>query len=136
MPISSQGATFTFPGIQATYTSIRVEEAEPEIVDMTSVTDPIGIRRFVDTGDMKSPAKVTVDYIREGGSSPPLRMAGAYGVLTIALPDRPLFFGTIVQSGAIIESATTEISVGDFVRGQITFMIDHTTPYIPVRRSF
>jgi hypothetical protein len=130
MPISSQGATFTFPGIQATYTSIRVDEAEPEIVDMTSVTDPIGIRRFVNTGDMKSPAKVAVDYIREGGPSP-LQMAGAYGILTIRLPGR---IGTIVQIGAIIESATTEISVGDLVRGQITFMIDHTSPYTPVRR--
>ena len=136
MPITSQGATFTFPGIEGTYTSIQVEDPEPEMVDMTSPADPLGIRRMVDTGDMKTPGRITVDYLREGQSPTPLKMAGSYGILRIALPDRPLFFGTVVQVGAIVEKASTEFAVGEFVRGRITFMVDHTTPNTPVSRSF
>lgn len=136
MPISSQGATFTFPGIEAVYTSIQVEDPEPEIVDMTSPLDPLGVRRMMDTGDMKSPGRVTVDYLRNGSSPTPLKMAGSYGVLRIALPDRPLFFGTVVQIGAIVESASTEFAVGELVRGRMTFMVDHTTPNTPISRSF
>ena len=132
MPISSQGTTFTFPGISAVYTSIQVDEPEPEIVDMTSPSDPLGVRRMMDTGDMKSPGRVTVDYLRERASRAPLRLSGSYGVLTLSHPQE----GSLLQVGAIVESATTEVSAGDLVRGRITFMIDHTTPNTPVSRSF
>ena len=58
MAISSQGATFSFSGFSAHYTSISVQEPEFEVVDMTKIDDPIGTRRMVSTGDVTSPARM------------------------------------------------------------------------------
>lgn len=129
MPISSQGTTFSFPGISGLFTSISVEEPEMEVVDMTTWDDAFvagrGRKRLVATGDMKSPGKITVDYLRESGSTTPLEMRGAYGNLLLQMPNGS--GGTLtVFKKAYLESATTEIATGDVIRGRITFMIDHT----------
>jgi len=130
MPISSQGTTFSFPGIIASYTSVQVEEPEMEVVDMTPWTGDWvagqGRKRLVATGDMKSPGRVTVDYLREPGSRVPLEMRGLYGDLLMAVPDGPGRREVIILRKAYVESATTEVAAGDMIRGQITFVIDHT----------
>ena len=126
MPSSTQGATFSFPGIVATYTSIQVEDPEPEVVDMTAFNGQLGIKRIVYTGDMKSPGRVSVDYLRDAGCAAPLTMTGLYGILTISFPQGADRQPQIVQRRALLESATTEMSVGDLVRGRLSFLIDHT----------
>ena len=134
MPSTSQGATFSFPGIAATYTSIQVEDPEPEVVDMTPWNGSLGVKQIVYTGDMKSPGRVTVDYLREQGNMAPLTMTGSFGILTITFPNN--FAGgfasalstlpVTVQRFALLEKANTEIAVGDMVRGRLSFLIDHT----------
>ena len=130
MPISSQGAQFSFPGISGSFTSISVEEPEMELVDMTGWDEPFvagrGRKRIVATGDMKSPGRVVVDYLREPGGLHPLEMRGAYGDLVLTVPDGLGRREVIVFRRAYLASATTEISTGDIVRGRITFQIDHT----------
>lgn len=121
MAISSQGTTFTFPGFTAHYTSISVEEPQAEVVDMTSFTDPVGVKRMVGTGDITSPGRVRVDYIRLAGTPAPLAISGLSGSLSIAHAN------ISVNKKAVLESATSEISVGQFLRGTLNFVIDNST---------
>lgn len=118
MAISSQGTTFVFPGFTAHYTSISVEEPQAEIVDMTSITDPAGKRRMMPTGDVTQPGRVRVDYIRLAGTPAPLNISGATGVLTISHAN------VTVSRKAIIESGSSEMAVGQYLRGSLTFVID------------
>lgn len=130
MPISSQGTTFSFLGVQALCTSVQVDEPEMEYVDMTSWDGDWvagkGVRKIVATGDMKSPGKVTVEYMREPGDRTPLESRGLWGDLLIAVPDGPGRSPVIVFKKAFLESGTTELSAGDMVRGRLSFLIDHS----------
>lgn len=121
MAISSQGTTFTFPGFTAHYTSISVEEPQAEIVDMTDLGDAVGVRRMVGTGDITSPGRVRVDYIRQAGTPAPLTISGLSGSLSISHAN------VSVTKKAILESATSEIAVGQFLRGTLNFVIDNST---------
>jgi len=133
--ISSQGTTFAFQDGGGTFTakvlSISVEEATPEIVDMTQVGDSLGARKMVATGDILSPAKVTIEYLRDAtelAQATPLSTfgpatAGQVGTLTIA--NSAAF---VAQSEALLESAGTEMSVGDAIRGRMTFVMNNI-PY-------
>lgn len=125
MAISSQGITFSFSGaalsISGGVTSISIEEAQPEIVDMTTATDPVGARNMVFTGDVLTPPKVSIDYFRTGNDLAgfaPAESAGDYGVILIS------HAAFTVARNAIIESASTELAVGDAIRGKITFIIN------------
>ena len=120
MAISSQGTTFTFPGLTAHYTSISVEEPQAEVVDMTSFTDPVGKKRMVGTGDIVSPGRVRVDYIRLSSTPAPLAISGLSGSLSISHAN------ISVTKKAVLESATSEIPVGEFLRGTLNFVIDNT----------
>jgi hypothetical protein len=123
MAISSQGATFTFPGITAHYTSISVEEPEAEVVDVTKIDAPLSIKRhMMATGDYTSPGSVSVDYIRLAGTAAPMTLTGLEGQLSISHAN------ISVSKKAVLQSATSEMAVGDFLRGTLTFVIDHSTP--------
>jgi hypothetical protein len=123
MAISSQGTTFTFAGFQAHFTSISVEEPQAEIVDMTAgFTDPLRVRRMVATGDIIAPGRVRVDYIRLSNTPAPLAIAGLSGQLSIAHAN------ISVTRQAVLESATSEMAVGEFLRGSLNFVIDHQFP--------
>lgn len=134
MAISSHGTTFTFStglgNLSAKVLSISVEEAQPEIVDMTGVGDALGTRRLIATGDITSPAKVQIDYMRESADLlllPPGAVAdqfvstfGPHGTLAIG-------HGSFsVSRDAVIENATTEMAVGNVIRGKITFVINNS----------
>lgn len=127
MAISSHGATFTFSGISGldgNVTSISVEEARPEVVDMTTVSDDIGIRRVVTTGDVLSPPKVSIEYFRTGGNlaaAEPLSFTGSTGVIVIG------HSSFTVAAKAAVESMSTEMAVGGLVKGRISFIIDKTS---------
>lgn len=116
MPFSSQGATLSFTGFTAGVTSISVESPQAEIVDMTRASDAPGLKRMVATGDILSPAKIRVDYIREIGSPDPLTFQGTSGSLVISHTNLS------VSKTVIVESVNTEMSVGDLLRGSISFV--------------
>lgn len=116
MAISSQGATFTFPGLTAHFTSISVEEPQAEIVDATAYSDPVGTKRMVATGDYTQPGRVRVDYIRLTGGGLPA--VGSTGQLSLT------HASVSVTKKAIVESLSTEVAVDQFVRGSIGFVID------------
>lgn len=120
MAISSQGATFTFPGLTAHYTSISVEDPQAEVIDMTAATDPAGVKRMYYTGDITQPGRVRVDYIRTSATAAPLMLAGRTGQLSIQHAN------ISVTKNAILESATSEIAVGQYLRGTLNFVIDHS----------
>jgi hypothetical protein len=129
--ISSQGTTFAFAASAGTFyakvLSISIEEAQPEIVDMTAVDDPLTVKKIVATGDILSPAKVSIEYLRGTAdlalAAPATTIAtmassGAVGTLSIAHP------AFSVTEQAVLESASTEMSVGDGIRGRMTFAIN------------
>lgn len=135
MAISSQGTTFAFQDAGGTFSakvlSISVEEATPEIVDMTQVGDPLGGRKMVATGDILSPAKVTIEYLRDSTeiarATPLMTFNGSGGgqVGTLTIANTSAF---VVQSEAVLESAGTELAVGDAIRGRMTFVMNNI-PY-------
>ena len=120
MAISSQGTTFTFSGLTAQITSIQIEEGQGEVVDMTEISDPIRKKRMIASGDIVTPPKVSVDYIRLASTLSPLNMTSISGTLTISHPNASL------TCEASIESASTEMSAGDILRGKIVFVLDQT----------
>lgn len=133
MSISSQGTTFTFSttlgNFSARVTRISVEEAQPELVDMTSVGDAIGTRRVIPTGDITSPTKIQIEYMRGtadlvlfpvgslGEQFVPAN--GPYGTLSIQHQN----FSVVVP--ASVESASTELASGDVIRGRLSFVVNN-----------
>jgi len=129
MAISSLGTTFTFPGFTAHYTSISVEEPEAEVVDMTKAGDPLGKRRMVPTGDVTSPARIRVDYIRLANTAKPMALTGVGGVnggQAVVLSFSHSTAGNFTTKG-ILQSASSEFASGDLMRGSLTFVIDSST---------
>ena len=130
MAISSQGTTFTFPGFTAHYTSISVEEPEAEVVDMTKIDDPVGRRRMVPTGDVTSPATIRVDYIRLANTgTQPLGFTGQIGLNggeAVTLSFANATAGNFTAKAALV-SASSEIAVGEFIRGTLNFVVDNST---------
>ena len=129
MAISSHGTTFTFSGIlglNGSVVSISVEEAQPEIVDMTARGDSLAVRRLMVTGDITAPPKVSIDYMRSPdnlGNYPVANTpVGQYGLLSIGHVEG----GFSLSRYACVESASTEMAVGDFIRGKLTFVVDTT----------
>lgn len=126
MAISSHGTTFAFVTASATFagrvTSISIEEAQPEIVDMTDVGDLVARKRMMATGDVLTPPKVSIDYMRQAGDLTmfPVLLASESnleGQLTIASPS------FTVSEQAVLDSASTEMAVGDVIRGKMSFTI-------------
>jgi hypothetical protein len=120
MALTSQGLTFTFSGFVARYTSISVEEPQAEVVDMTSFDGPIKKRRMVETGDVTQPGRIRVDYMRLAGTAAPLTVTGLRGQLVIAHQN------ISVSKQAILQTASSEMAVGDIIRGTVEFVIDES----------
>lgn len=116
MAVSSQGATLSFTGFTALITAVSVESPQAEIVDMTRPTDGVGVKRMVATGDILSPAKIRVDYIRQSSSPDPLTYQGTSGTLTFT------HSALTITKSAIVENVATEVAVGDVLRGSINFV--------------
>ena len=132
MAISSHGTTFTFSSdqdfVSGQVTSISIEEAQPEVVDMTDIGDPLGGRRIMATGDVLSPAKVTIEFMRttsDLGSFPPGITTDTWdrveGYLSISRA------GFYLQEWAVLDSASTDLAVGDVIRGKMSFTISRIT---------
>ena len=132
MAISSHGTTFSFSAdqdfVSGRVTSISIEEAQPEVVDMTDIGDPLGGRRIMATGDVLSPAKVTIEFMRTAfdlGNFPPGyttdTQGGLEGYLLISCPS------FTINQPAVLDSASTDMAVGDVIRGKMSFTISRIT---------
>lgn len=128
MAISSHGTTFSFSSdqdfVSGRVTSISIEEAQPEVVDMTDIGDTLGGRRIMATGDVLSPAKVTIEFMRTAsdlGQFPPGYTTDTSGMvegsLSIACPS------FAINQQAVLDSASTDMAVGDVIRGKMSFTI-------------
>lgn len=114
-------ATFTFNGAVATVTSIQVDTPVAEIVDMTSINDPIGYTRKAATGDIRG-GGVTVDFLFRVGGTDPQSLIGQNGILTFASS------AYSVSRRAILESASVSARTGELVSGQLKFQITDWVP--------
>ena len=132
MAISSHGTAFSFSAdqdfVSGRVTSISIEEAQPEVVDMTAIDDPLGGRRIMATGDVLSPAKVTIEFMRTAsdlGGFPPGYTTDTFGAvegyLSISCPSFTL------NQPAVLDSASTDLAVGDVIRGKMSFTIRRIT---------
>lgn len=128
MAISSHGTTFAFITNSISFagrvTSISIEEAQPEVVDMTDIDDSLGVRRIMVTGDVLSSPTVAIEFIRLGldlQEYPPgtsLEVIDSLeGTLIVACP------GFTMNQPAVLNSASTDMAVGDVIRGKMSFTI-------------
>jgi hypothetical protein len=126
--ISSHGTTFSFSSdqdfVSGQVTSISIEEAQPEVVDMTDIGDPLGGRRIMATGDVLTPPKVTIEFMRRQGdlsNFPPGFSTETRGYvegnLVISCPS------FAINQQAVLDSASTDMAVGDVIRGKMSFTI-------------
>jgi hypothetical protein len=113
--VSAQGATFTFRGIQAIVSGVSVETPTAEVTDMASAVDPVGTLGIVPTGEW-SGGSISVDYLHAGPlQADPQTLVRQTGQLRFISP------GYSVVRNVILESATTEATVGNIVRGTMRF---------------
>lgn len=112
----ASGATFTFNGVAATITRLSVETPAAEIVDMTAHNAPTKQLVLVPTGDWRGGA-IDIDYIYAAGGTDPQTVVGTVGQATFASPRYS------VARRVILESATTEASVGALVQGTLRFRV-------------
>lgn len=112
----AQGATFTFKSVAATVTGVSVETPVAEVVDMTAYNAPVANNVLVPTGGWKG-GSISVDYVYAKGGTDPQTVVRQYGTLTFSAP------GITVSRQAILESASTQIRVGDVVRGSLKFLM-------------
>lgn len=129
MSVSSHQTFFQFDsdaGVSFTgrLTSISIEEAQHEVVDMTDIDDPLGGRRIMATGDVLSPAKIAIEFMTTAtnlAQFPPANMTGGRtqveGVLYISKGS------WYIEERAVLDSASTDMAVGDVIRGKMSFTI-------------
>ena len=132
MAISSHGTTFSFTSdasfADGLVTSISIEEAQPEVVDMTAIDDPLGQRRIMATGDVLSPAKVTIEFMRT--ASDLAEFLPGRTTDTLEHLEGPLVIsrqGFSFNQPAVLDSASTDMAVGDVIRGKMSFTISRIT---------
>lgn len=113
MATLAQQSSLSFSGSTYTVTSISVESRTPEIVNMTSVSDPVGTLRMVSTGAFTAPGKISVEGF--GGVVP---TPGVTGTVSVSLAGTASFSGT-----AICESSAVEARVGDVLRIRFSLML-------------
>lgn len=119
MPIAlSNTASFSFKGTSYTVTNVSVEAPTPEVVNMTSSTDPAGVLVMVPTGAYTAPGKITVECL---GCSDPAGLVGQMGtaVFTTSL--------ATISKNVVCDSASTEGRVGDLLRLRFSLMLTNYT---------
>jgi len=119
--LTAHGGTFTFQQFEAAITGISVEAPTAEIVDMTSAIAPAGQMVMVPTGSLSGGA-ISVDYIRTGETVDPQTLVSQCDNLLFASPKYS------VSRQVILQSASTEVRVGEIIRGSLRFVL---TDYYP-----
>ncbi len=110
--ITAQGLTFTFGGTTMTVTSVSVNDTQDLIDGSHLGIAPNGRREWV--GGFATNREVSADAIYNNSGQ--LLLAGISGTLTIA--------GPIAFSGvATVQSSSISGSVGDLVKGSVTWKV-------------
>jgi hypothetical protein len=121
---SAQGGTFTFTAAGANITAdvigLSVETPQAEVVDMTAIDDAASMVVAVPTGAWTG-GSISVEYLHRAGGSDAQDIVRKVGVLTFSSA------GYSVSRRAILESATTDASVGALVRGTLRFRLTDYT---------
>ena len=118
--VSAQGGTFTFDGVSATIVALSVESAVAEVVDMTGLfpggtMHPVNHIHMVPTGAW-SGGSISVDYLHVGSFDPTLTI-GTVKQLSFSCASYS------VAKYAVHESSSTQLKVGDLVRGTMKFRL-------------
>lgn len=125
MAATGHGATFIFAGslgiISGRVTRLSVETPAAEVVDMTGVLDDPGLMVLVPTGSWRG-GSVSVDYVADASVGDIQLYVRSVGRLTFSSP------GHTVARQVLLESASSQVSVGDVVRGSMKFLM---TDYYP-----
>jgi hypothetical protein len=120
----AQGATFTFASNNGSFvfklTRLSVEAPTAEIVDMTPGGANLKDIILVPTGDWRG-GSFSVDLLLEPTSPNLQSLVGSVGQATFASPN------LTVTRRVILESTNVEASVGDLVRGSLTFRLTDYT---------
>lgn len=117
--VLSNRSQFVFAGQTYTATSVSITAPTPEVVNMTSLTDPIRAQMLVPTGDYTSPGRIEVECF---GFSDPKNMIGMIG--TALLTTRA---GTISRT-VVCDSADVNAQVGALLRLRFSLT---PTDYVP-----
>jgi hypothetical protein len=122
--VIARNASFSFRGLSAVVTGLSVETPTAAYVDMThtptnGVGDAVNSLVLVPTREL-SAGSVTVDFLQQAGQDDPNGFVGLHGNLTFSSN------GYAVSRQAFLESASTEVRVGELVRGTLKFK---TTDY-------
>ena len=113
--VSAQGGTFTFDSKTAYIVALSVDSAVAEVVDMTSSVHAVDHIHMVPTG-ASSGGGFSVDYLA----------ASNYDATATIGQVKQLSFscaGYSVSKWAVHESSSTQLKVGDLVRGTMKFRL-------------
>jgi len=113
--VTAQGGTFTFGSLNATIVALSVDSAVAEVVDMTTYTDPVNHIAMVPTCAL-SGGSISVDYLHVGSFNATSTI-GTVEQLSFACANYS------VAKYAVHESSSTQLKVGDLVRGTMKFRL-------------
>ena len=124
--VIAKGASFTFAPVggvagTALVTDLSVETPTAGIVNMTAIADSAEKSVLVSTGE-RSGGAITVGFLWPSENAvDPNDSVGKHGVLTFSAA------GYSISRKVILESASTEVRMGDAIRGTLRFK---TTDYL------
>jgi hypothetical protein len=113
------GVTVYFGSIPITATSVSVSRPRAEVVDVTGVSDTIGTRALVVSGDKVGQATIQVVGFLQSGSTFAAGI-GSVDTLTISGSTIP----TISSSSAVLVAVDEPIQQGQLRTVSLTFMVE------------
>ena len=113
------GVTVYFGSVPITATSVSVTRPSAEVVDVTGVSDAIGTRALVVSGDKVGQATIQVIGFLQSGSTFATGI-GAIDTLTISGSTIP----TISSSSAVLVAVDEPIQQGQLRTVSLTFMVE------------
>ena len=113
------GVTVYFGSVPITATSVSVTRPRAEVVDVTGVSDTIGTRALVVSGDKVGQATIQVIGFLQSGSTFATGI-GAIDTLTISGSTIP----TISSSSAVLVAVDEPIQQGQLRTVSLTFMVE------------
>ena len=113
------GVTVYYGSIPITATSVSVTRPSAEVVDVTGVSDTIGTRALVVSGDKVGQATIQVNGFLQSGSTFATGI-GAIDTLTISGSTIP----TISSSSAVLVAVDEPIQQGQLRTVSLTFMVE------------
>ena len=119
--VIATGCTCTFAGLTILATRVGVETPVAEIVNMTSISDDNKKLMLVATGDWAG-GKLTVEYLRQRQDTDPQSLVGNFGTLQFSSGNYS------ISRSALLESASTEVTVGELIRGTMRFIVTDYSP--------